>query len=589
MKHVRRLRWALGLVGVVVVALLGYTGYQALQAKDALELVALEFEEIADDLKVGDEDAARSSLRSAQDAAQEARDNTRGPGWWLTSRLPEVGDDVEAVRTVADVTLVLSDEVLPEVVVASDKLDPANLRPHGGRIAIRPLVDAADELVAADERMQRQEGRVAAIDVSELNAQLRQPVELMQTKLAEAASLSSKASYALRLLPSMLGADEERTYLVLFQNNAEVRATGGIPGAWATMTARDGHITLGEQGSAGDIGRLEAPPLDLTEEELGLYGDRLGLFPQNLTFTPDFPRTAELAQAMWEQETDLDVDGVFSVDPVALSYLLEGTGPVELPGGRQLTGDNAVRLLLNEIYRLMPDPRSQDAFFAAAAAAVFDKVASGAGDATQVLAALDRAGTEGRLFVWSERPEEQSLLEETALGGAVPPEGDDDRPFLGVFLNDATGAKMQYFLDHRVDVTSEACNSEGRQRLTVTLTMESTAPEQTSALPSYVVGLAEALGIEPGSMRVNAHLYVPVGGWIEESSFNGAEMPLTEDQHVGHTVGTQTVQLAPGERHSLTYSVMTGREQTEDVRLRVTPGIRTAGAGQVSASACNAG
>lgn len=585
-KHVQRLRWALGLVGVAVVLLLGYTGYQALQAKESLERAAHEFEQIADSLKVGDEDTARSRLRMAQDAAQEARDNTHGPGWWLTSRLPEVGDDVEAVRTVADVTLVLSDEVIPDVVVASDNLDPANLRPQDGRVSITPVTAAAPTIVSADERMQRQLERVAAIDVSELNAQLRQPVELLQTELGEAASLSSKASYAVRLLPSMLGAEEERTYLVLFQNNAEVRATGGIPGAWATMSARDGRITLGDQGSATDVGGLEEP-LDLTEEELALYGDRLGLFPQNLTFTPHFPRTAELARTMWAQEAGIEVDGVVSVDPVALSYLLEGTGPVQLPGGRELTGDNAVPLLLNEIYSLMPDPHAQDAFFAAAAEAVFGKIAAGAGDAPEVLAALNRAGSEGHLFVWSERPEEQTLLAETALGGAVP-ESADERPFLGVFLNDGTGAKMQYFLDHRVDVTSEACNGEGRQRLDVRLTLASRAPEDPSALPSYVVGLAEKLGIEPGSMRVNAHLYAPAEGWIEDFTLDGEELPLSEDEHLGHPVGTQTVELAPGATHVLTYTVMTGQDQVEDVRLRVTPGVRSAGVGSLSPSACRA-
>ncbi|MGH3370707.1 MAG: DUF4012 domain-containing protein, partial [Nocardioidaceae bacterium] len=213
--------------------LVAFTGYQALQARDALKVVAAEFTEIADNLKAGDEDAARANLETARTAVDEAQAHMRGPGWWLTGRLPGVGDDIEAVRTVTDVTDVLANDVLPDVLTASETLDPARLRPADGRVELAPLVDVAPEVVAAAEEMRRQEARVAALETEHLNRQLAVPVGLMQRNLARAATLSAKASYAVRLLPPMLGADEPRSYLLLFQNNAEVRATGGIPGAFA--------------------------------------------------------------------------------------------------------------------------------------------------------------------------------------------------------------------------------------------------------------------------------------------------------------------------------------------------------------------
>jgi hypothetical protein len=586
---VLRLRWALGLTGVAAVAIVGYTGHQALQAKDALETVAAEFEQIATSLRTGDEQTASASLEVAQEAATKATENTQGPGWWLTSRLPGVGDDVAAVRTVADVTDVLASDVLPDVVVASERLDPDNLRPTKGRIAIRPLVEVAPGVVAADEEMQRQAGRVAAIRTEDLNPELAKPVGLMQSKLAEAASLSSKASYAVRLLPTMLGADGERTYLILFQNNAEIRATGGIPGAFATMTANRGRISLGTQGSSSDIGRLERPALRVTEEERALFGEKMALFPQNVNFTPDFPRSAGLVRAMWKQSGGGDVDGVVSVDPVALSHLLEGMGPVALPGGERLTPQNTVPLLLQDIYHRLPDPADQDVFFAAAARSVFDKAVTGGGDPAALLAALSRSASEGRIYVWSADDAEQTLLAETALGGRIPRDGEGARPFVGVFLNDGTGAKMQYYLDHRVDVSPQVCNREGRQELAVRVTLESRAPKDPSRLPPYVVGMAEELGVRPGAMRVNVHLYAPLGGWIDSSAYDGEERPLHEVEHLGRPVGSRTVEIAPGQTRELTYTVMTGLDQTGEVDLRVTPGVRGSGAGEVGASACNAG
>jgi EpsI family protein len=71
---------------------------------------------------------------------------------------------------------------------------------------------------------------------------------------------------------------------------------------------------------------------------------------RDVNFTPDFPRTGEITKAMVEQGLDEDVDGVISVDPVALSYILTGTGPVVLKDGTVLTDSNVVPTLLNRVY-----------------------------------------------------------------------------------------------------------------------------------------------------------------------------------------------------------------------------------------------
>ena len=546
--------------------------------------MAADFEQLAEELKTGDTAAARETLRSAQAAAADASDNTTGPGWWLTRALPGVGDDVVAVRTVADVTDVLAADVLPSVVTASETLDPAALRPKNGRVRLQPLIDVAPSVVRADEQLQEQVDRVAELRPVDLNPQLAEPVSLMQDKLGEAASLSSKASYALRLLPTMLGAEGPRTYLVLFQNNAEVRATGGIPGAFATITADDGRIALGAQGSAADIGMLEKPPLPLTEEELALFQEKMGLFAQNVNFTPDFPRTAELARAMWESKSGRSVDGVVSTDPVALSYLLGGTGPVRIGAGQTLTADNAVQLLLNEIYLEQPDPLRQNLFFAQAARAVFEAVSSGQGDPPAVLDGLARAGSESRLLVWSADEEEQRLLDETALSGRLPDRA-GAAPYVGVFLNDGTGAKMQYYLDHEVEVLPTGCNSEGRQRLRVSVRLRSTAPANARELPVSVIG--PGFGAAPGAMRMSVFLYAPIGGWIDASTVDGQEAPLAELDHQGHPVGVRTVDLAPGQVRTLSYDVVSGTDQPASPTLRVTPGVHGTGVGQVGASLCN--
>src|SRR5690606_33384364 len=101
----------------------------------------------------------------------------------------------------------------------------------------------------------------------------------------------------------------------------------------------------------------------------------------------------------------------------ALGYLLKATGPVTLPTGETLTSENAALVLLNEAYFRYPDPKVQDAFFAAAAASIFDAVKSLQGSTKDLVDAVARSVDDRRLIFWSAIPEEQAMIAETSLAG----------------------------------------------------------------------------------------------------------------------------------------------------------------------------
>ena len=97
-----------------------------------------------------------------------------------------------------------------------------------------------------------------------------------------------------------------------------------------------------------------------------------------------------------------------------------GDRPRALPSGDTLTAENAVPLLLNEVYLRYPDPPTRTAFFADAAASVFAALANGSADPAALLTALARAGDEHRLLLWSAHPEDQQILADTTLAGGLP-------------------------------------------------------------------------------------------------------------------------------------------------------------------------
>lgn len=563
--------------------LLSFTGYQAVQAKAALETVARDFEVVAAAMADGDTSAARDSLSSAQAAADHARSSTRGPVWWTASKVPGIGDDVSAIRTVADVADTLAVTVLPSAVEASGRLSPRELRPVRGRINLRPIELVAPDVLAANSGLQRERDRVAAIELAGLFAVLRSPVQTMQTKIDEAAALTDKAATAVQILPPMLGAEGKRTYLVLFQNNAEIRATGGLPGALATITADDGKIRMARQGAARDLGSYTEPAAPLTREELRLFDKKMGIFPADSNFTPDFPRTAELVKAMWQRSQGETVDGVLATDPVALSYVLEGTGPVELAStGDTLTADNAVDLLLNQVYFDEPDPEAQNLYFEAAARQVFDALVSGAGRPRELLDGLAQSAEERRMLAWSAHVQEQELLSGTPLSGALPL-GQSTVPHVGVYFNDSTAAKMHYYFDYEVDVTASNCR-DGRQDLSVTVNVRSTAPQDAKRLPVSILGPAK--WNKPGIFQTTVLLYAPTGGRVESAVIDGQPASSADYMHEGRPVTALTFSLSPQQQRRISYEVVSAENQPGAVDLRVTPGAHGTGVGRIDDSAC---
>ena len=159
--------------------------------------------------------------------------------------------------------------------------------------------------------------------------QVSEPLVRAREQLREVTSALDAAADAAQLAPGMLGADGQRNYLLMIQNNAEVRASGGIPGALAILTLDNGKLTLGVQSSASEIGQM-SPPLPVDAEQEQIYSSRLGEYMHDVNLTPDFPTAASTAQAIWEKKTGQRVDGVISLDPVALGYILKATGPVQI-------------------------------------------------------------------------------------------------------------------------------------------------------------------------------------------------------------------------------------------------------------------
>lgn len=546
---------------------------QGLKARTTLVAAIPLVEQIEDGIRTGDTERAQRAVAELKESTEDARDAATGPLWSLAGVVPWVGPNVSAVSTTVEVIDDITHQVLEPMVAAAESLDYSTLSPVDGRIDLEPLINVEPSISSASVAFTSAQESMAEIDADRLIEPLAAPVRQVQEYLETLAPTVHTGARAARLLPPMLGANEPRTYLVLFQNTSEMRATGGIAGAFAIIRAEDGRLSLVHQGTAGDVGLyFNEPVLALDPDKEAIYTQRLGRFFTGINLSPDFPTAAKLASEM-VRLAGFKVDGVVATDPVALSYLLEATGPVPVPGG-ELAVDNAASVLLSDVYWEIDDPEQQDVFFALTAAAVFEALTGGTGEPIELIDALAAAADERRLLVWSALEDEQSELHGTVLSGAF----DDSAPSasaLGVFFNDGTSAKMQYYLDTEISHLETVCVDADRHD-TLEVTLTSTAPaEAAEEFPPEVTGVGNT-GVPTGSFRTNVYFYGAVGGEVRSVLRNGTPVDSTAHTDGDRPVRIFTTDLAPGD--SVTFEVqMSQPDRGEPVQIWSTPTVGEGG------------
>jgi hypothetical protein len=581
----RPLAWILGIVAFGVIVLGVVLAREASTAKTALDDASQQAKDLQQQITDGDSAGATTSLAALQRSTHIARTSTDGPLWGGLSKMPFVGDSVDAVQVISASLDDIAQRGLPPVVKVSSSLDADVFKPKDGRFNLATLQQLAPAVTTASQVLTTNRKQILQIDPDNLVGALRGPAEDLTDKITKAQSASASAAQAMRLAPQMLGVHGKRTYLLMFQNNAEVRSTGGLPGAFAILEADRGKLEFVEQGSAAtDIPQYADPLVKLTKDERQVYGQLMAKDFRDINFTPDFPRTAAIARAMVKDKLGVKVDGVLSIDPVALGFLLKGTGPIKAAADTTLTSTNAVDILLNDVYARYANPLEQDAFFADSAKRIFEAVAGGVGNSRTVLEQMAKSADEHRILLWSAKKSEQTQLAPTKISGTFPV-GRSTHPQVGVYLNDSTASKMQYYLDVDVSARSVRCTSAGVQTIQLTTTYTSTAPADASELPDYITG--DGFAGPQGTMVLDTRTFAPAGGRFVAFALNNKFRPNNGVTFKGRPVNFAAFSLKPGAKVTVTATMLTANDQRGDVVLSRTPGVRSTPNGVNVKSSCH--
>lgn len=577
----RRVLW--GLV-ILVLGAVGVFAWQAATAARALLDAREQGDLVQQRVRSADFDGANDALAELRRTSRKAKDSTDGLLWDLGRRVPFLGRNVGAVQTVAEVLATATEDNAPTALELSKAVDEGRFRPARGRIDLAEVERLTPDVRRAATSIDRAAGRLAEIRPEDLLFPFNDLVGDLQVQVERARSAATASATAFELLPAMLGEDGRRTYLLMIQNPAELRSTGGLPGSLALLHAEAGRVRMGWQGSPNDVTQPAAPAVELARDTVLQYGPSMATDFRDLNFTPDFPEAAQIARAMVERSLDIELDGVVSVDPVALAGMMHGTGPVPITNGVVLNGANVVPALLNQTYQLLDTQDEQNAFFETVARKVFDAVMSGRGDQQLTIRGLATAGGQHRVLVWSAHDDEQAAIARTAVSGSLAA-SDADRPEIGMYLNDSAAGKMDYYLQYRSSAAAVDCRRGGAQDIRATLALTSTMPPDFRSLSPWILGTGQYA--PQGSIAFNLRVYAPRGGEITGITVDGEPYSVTADKHFGRQVALVAMELAPGQRSEVRADIRTATGQSGDGVFSFTPGMVPAANGVTVRSACD--
>lgn len=555
---------ALGIVGYVFVK-------DGLAAKDAAERLQASIEPAKAAASARDADAVQAVLADVSSAAKDYVAHTDGPLWDFAAKVPWVKDQVIPLQALGG-TLAALDEAVLEPVMQQDLSLIESPPIENGRIDPYIAEPFVPILADAQTVIEEQIAILGDLDLTNTVGPVADGVVKVREAFDGAPELLETANMALPLVPQLLAAGTERTYVVMIQNNAEIRATGGIPGANIRVTIADGLITVGDFYSAANLSHgVDAagnafdrePVAEVTDEELAIFGPKLTSHAQDITYTPDFPRVASTMSLMWERLVGETPSAVVSLDPVALQYILKDAEPVTV-GDFSVDGSNVASALLGDFYIAFPDPRVQDAVFAQIAGGLIAQAMGG----NIAFDGAAKAASEGRVLAWSPDEAEEALFAELEMDGDFLARDDA----IGLFLNDTSGSKISYYVNSHTTAVAGECVDGAPDRIDVESVISLDYEGDMAALPDYVAG---GLYATPrGRFSATALVYAPEGTTISELVVDGEAIEFEVLPHEEWSVARIPVEIGQNESVSLSYEVV--GELPEDLRLRASPNARPA-------------
>lgn len=319
------------------------------------------------------------------------------------------------------------------------------------------LKDARPELILAQDSCRQAALLRSTLEMDALSTQTRKIIEEDLDRLMPLMEDGLTAAIA---LPTFLGGSSEgpKTYLLLVQNEDELRPTGGFITAVGTAVLENGRIVSLDFMDSGSVDNWERP-YPLAPWQLDHYMNSPVLVLRDANWFTDFPTTALYAETLYAYHNAHSVDGVIAFDQHMLVMLLQALGPVQVPGAMEaIDATNVIEFMRasksGPIHPSDSAEWSRKGFIENIAIAVSERIFQGEVPWQALTEAVLRGLNERHVLIHLDDDRLSDLLDRQGWNGAMQPEPGDFLMVVDTNIGfNKTNAVVSTYVSYDVDLT----------------------------------------------------------------------------------------------------------------------------------------
>jgi hypothetical protein len=340
----RVIAWVIGIVLTLLIATLIVIGplvYQGVKTIHTALAISDHLDRLVDFGRANKWQEAEAELATIRLKSLDAKNNLHHLG--LISYIPVVRENVEVIDRLVTVgaDIAFGYESALSVLAEFD----AQLRAEHvvigfsngqeRRSLLSAIASKQSELEETALRLEQARKDLANINTNELTGPLQAQLMKAHSILSQVLDNTQTALPIFRHLPELLGYDREKTYLIVFQNNTELRPTGGFIGSYGLLSVKDGEITKMTTDDIYNLDKLsEGKMQELAPPPMAKYNNQKYWYLRDANWSPHWPTSAQQIVWFWDQERQhaqlppQPLDGVIAITPEFISNLLLVTGPL---------------------------------------------------------------------------------------------------------------------------------------------------------------------------------------------------------------------------------------------------------------------
>lgn len=415
--------------------------------------------------------------------------------------------------------------------------------------AIKILEKSIPHINKFEDHFKKASNRVKDIEFEKYpeslgNIKIKRSVEITKNIIMGTHIGVTSGRQALELSPKALGQPQAKTYLLLFQNDKEIRPTGGFITAYAMLNLDRGQI---QPTTSDDIYRLDErllatceskicplkPPAPIVKYLPEVSGKvRTAWSMRDSNISPDLPSSAKEFERMFQLlGQGLPFDGVIYIDSQVVEELIAVTGPIDVFGTKYSSDVDKRCNCPNVIYELesyaeiaAKGEQDRKAILGVLMQQILAKaLGSEVEKIPQLLETLARLTSHKHIMFYMHDINLQDALSKLNWTGEIKEYGGD---YLHINDSNFAGGKSNLYVEQQVIQEISIKGGEVKKKITV---------EYKNPQP-FGVWLN-------GINRDYVRFYVPRGSKLISSK--GSEDPVSTIEDLGKTVFEAFIQVRP--------------------------------------------